>query len=159
MCLETGLPFPRASTGYGNELNKISWVSEITNAKSCTWSRLIPAIRTHRGPPSWEAALLGKDPGLLVDSQLDTSHWHHWRLRAFWSKKRQQQTGASESSRGQHSSQMLEVMPCEEWPREGSLFSPEMKVLQGGLHSSLPVPGEMTEKTVVINWKKRASNW
>lgn len=91
MCLETGLPFPRASTGYGNELNKISWVSEITNAKSCTWSRLIPAIRTHRGPPSWEAALLGKDPGLLVDSQLDTSHWHHWRLRAFWSKKRQQQ--------------------------------------------------------------------
>lgn len=95
MCLETGLPFPRASTGYGNELNKISWVSEITNAKSCTWSRLIPAIRTHRGPPSWEAALLGKDPGLLVDSQLDTSHWHHWRLRAFWSKKRQQQTGAS----------------------------------------------------------------
>lgn len=95
MCLETGLPFPRASTGYGNELNKISWVSEITNAKSCSWSRLIPAIRTHRGPPSWEAALLGKDPGLLVDSQLDTSHWHHWRLRAFWSKKRQQQTGAS----------------------------------------------------------------
>lgn len=95
MCLETGLPFTRASTGYSNELNKISWVSEITNAESCTWSRLIPAIRTHRGPPSWEAALLEKDPGLLVDSQLDASHWHHWGLRAFWSKKRQQQTGAS----------------------------------------------------------------
>lgn len=158
MCLETGLPFPRASTGYGNELNKISWVSEITNAKSCTWSRLIPAIRTHRGPPSWEAALLGKDPGLLMDSQLDTSHWHHWRLRAFWSKKRQQQTGASPAG-ASTAVRCWRLCPVRSGQGRGGLFSPEMKVLQGGLHSSLPVPGEMTEKTVVINWKKRASNW
>lgn len=95
MCLRTELPFTRASTDYSNGLNKISWVSEIANAKSCTWNRLVPAIKIYWAPPGWEAALLEKDPGLLMDIQLDASHWHHWRLRALWSKKRQQQTGVS----------------------------------------------------------------
>lgn len=95
MCLRARLPFTRASTSYSNGLSKISWVSEIANAKPYTWSRFILTIRIHRGPPGWEAALLEKDPGVLVENQLDTSHWHHWRLRAFWSKKRQQQTAAS----------------------------------------------------------------
>lgn len=67
-------------------------------------------------------------------------------------------TNWCESSRGHHNSQRLEVTPCEEQPREWGLFNPEMKLLQGGPNSSLPVPGEVTEKTVVINLKKRASD-
>lgn len=59
--MRTGLPFTRASTGYSNGLTKILGVSEIANAKSYTRSRLIPAIRTHRAPLGWEAALLEKD--------------------------------------------------------------------------------------------------
>lgn len=122
MCWRTGLPFKRASTGYSNGLAKISWVSEIANAKSYTRSRLIPAIRIHRAPLGWEAALLENDSGLLVDSQLDTSHWHHWRMRALWSKKKTA-VNWCESSRGHHDSQRLEVMPVRSGQGTGAYSS------------------------------------
>lgn len=101
-----------------------------------------PLHQDRLGTPGWESALLEKDPGLLVDSQLGTSHWHSWRLSAFQSTNKTW-TDWFGSSRGHQDGWGLEHMK--------SGRGDEMAV--GGHHSSLPTPGEVTEKTVAINWK------